>query len=128
MPIKVTLDFCTLEFIDKIAIAVINEGVHVDLETSKIIAQTCTNYFKQSPFVYLTHRKNSYSVDVTKYSTLVNQMENLKGFGVISTSLSARNAEIESLFLDLPFAIFDDLDEGLKWAKNILDNNPEKTI
>lgn len=126
MPIKITLDFCTLEFIDKIAIAVINEGVHVDYESSKIIAQTCSSYFKQSPFIYLSHRTNSYSVDVTKYSTFVNQMENLKGFGVISTSLSARNAEIESLFLDLPFAIFDNLEEGLKWAKNIIDNNPKR--
>ena len=124
----ITLDFCTLEFKGQIAIAVMNEGVHIDYNVSQMITQTCLDYFKDTPFVYLTHRKNSYSVDVTKYSTLVNQMENLKGFGVISTSLSARNAEIESLFLDLPFAIFDDLYEGLKWAKNILDNNPEKTI
>ena len=77
MPIKITLDFCTLEFIDKIAIAVINEGVHVDYEISKAIAQACTNYFKQAPFVYLSLRTNSYSVDVTKYSTLVNYHDEL---------------------------------------------------
>ena len=46
----------------------------------------------------------------------IEYMENLKGFGVISTSLSARNAEIESLFINIPFEIFDTLEDGIKWA------------
>lgn len=118
----ITLDFCTLEFKGQIAIAVINEGVHIDHDVSQMITQTCLDYFKDTPFVYLTHRKNSYSVDVTKY-TYINDMENLKGFGVISTSLSARNAEIESLFINIPFEIFDTLEDGIKWANTVLQND-----
>lgn len=118
----ITFDFCTIEFIGQIAIATIGEGVHVDYDTSIIITQTCIDYFKNKPFVYLTHRKNSYSVDVTKY-TYINDLNNLKGFGVISTSLSARNAEIESLFISIPFEIFDTLEEGIKWANTILEND-----
>lgn len=118
----ITFDFCTIEFTGQIAIATIDEGVHVDYDTSRIITQTCIDYFKNKPFVYLTHRKNSYSVDVTKY-TYINDLNNLKGFGVISTSLSARNAEIESLFISIPFEIFDTLEEGIKWANTILEND-----
>ncbi|MBN2867946.1 MAG: hypothetical protein JXK08_04680 [Flavobacteriaceae bacterium] len=118
----ITFDFCTIEFTGQIAIATIGEGVHVDYDTSRIITQTCIDYFKNKPFVYLTHRKNSYSVDVTKY-TYINDLNNLKGFGVISTSLSARNAEIESLFISIPFEIFDTLEEGIKWANTILEND-----
>ncbi|HIC33117.1 MAG TPA: hypothetical protein EYO76_14490 [Flavobacteriaceae bacterium] len=118
----ITFDFCTIEFTGQIAIATIGEGVHVDYDTSRIITQTCIDYFKNKPFVYITHRKNSYSVDVTKY-TYINDLNNLKGFGVISTSLSARNAEIESLFISIPFEIFDTLEEGIKWANTILEND-----
>jgi len=118
----IKFDFCKIEFVGQIAIATIEEGVHIDYDKSKIISQTCIDYFKNKPFVYLTHRKNSYSVDVTKY-TYINDMQNLKGFGVISTSLSARNAEIESLFISLPFEIFDTLKEGIKWANSILEND-----
>ncbi|MDA0176527.1 MULTISPECIES: hypothetical protein [Mesoflavibacter] len=118
----VKLDFCSLEFKDRVVIAIINEGIHIDYYYSKQIANTCLDYFKDQPFVYLTHRKKSYSVDVTKY-TFVNDLKTLKGFGVISTSLSARNAEIENLFISKPFEIFDTIEDALIWAKQVLEND-----
>ena len=122
----ITLNFCTLKMRDHIAIAEVNDGIHIDEYLSTIITDACLHYYDGKPFVYLSHRKHSYSVDVTKY-TYINDIKNLKGFGVISTSLSARNAEIENLFISLPFEIFDTLDEAIKWANKILKNNGVKT-
>ena len=121
---KTKLSFCTLLTSDNIIIAEINEGVVLNQDMSDEIIYFSSVVFKNNPFVYITNRINSYAVDPTIYKG-VSQVETLKGFAVVSTTLSARNAEIERLFLNKPFEIFSDLEEAKLWAIQILNKTIE---
>lgn len=121
---KTKLSFCTLLTSDNIIIAEINEGVVLNQDMSDDIIYFSSVVFKNNPFVYITNRINSYAVDPIIYKD-VSQLETLKGFAVVSTTLSARNAEIERLFLNKPFEIFSDLEEAKLWAIQILNKTIE---
>lgn len=121
---KTKLSFCTLLTSDNIIIAEINEGVVLNQDMSDDIIYFSSVVFKNNPFVYITNRINSYAVDPIIYKG-VSQVETLKGFAVVSTTLSARNAEIERLFLNKPFEIFSDLEEAKLWAIQILNKTIE---
>ncbi|PIB31804.1 hypothetical protein BFP78_07980 [Gaetbulibacter sp. 5U11] len=121
---KTKLSFCTLLTSDNIIIAEINEGVVLNPDMSDDIIYFSSVVFKNNPFVYITNRINSYAVDPIIYKG-VSQVETLKGFAVLSTTLSARNAEIERLFLNKPFEIFSDLEEAKLWAIQILNKTIE---
>ena len=121
---KTKLSFCTLLTSDNIIIAEINEGVVLNQDMSDDIIYFSSVVFKNNPFVYITNRINSYAVDPTIYKG-VSQVETLKGFAVVSTTLSARNAEIERLFLNKPFEIFSDLEDAKRWAIQILNKTIE---
>ena len=121
---KTKLSFCTLLTSDNIIIAEINEGVVLNQDMSDDIIYFSSVVFKNNPFVYITNRINSYAVDPIIYKD-VSQPETLKGFAVVSTTLSARNAEIERLFLNKPFEIFSDLEEAKLWAIQILNKTIE---
>ena len=121
---KTKLSFCTLLVSNNIIIAEINEGVVLNQDMSDDIIYFSSVVFKNNPFVYITNRINSYAVDPTIYKG-VSQVETLKGFAVVSTTLSARNAEIERLFLNKPFEIFSDLEDAKLWAIQILNKTIE---
>ena len=58
----VKLKFCTLSFYDRYVIAEINEGVHLDHQHNEALIEITENHYSK-PFVYITNRINSYSVD-----------------------------------------------------------------
>ena len=121
---KTKLSFCTLLVSDNIMIAEVNEGVIFNQDISDEIIYFASVAFKNNPFVYITNRIHSYAVDPTIYKG-VSQVETLKGFAVVSTTLAARNAEIERLFLNKPFEIFSDIEDAKLWAIQILNKTIE---
>ncbi|MGB5364411.1 MAG: hypothetical protein WBN17_14020 [Aureibaculum sp.] len=111
-------DFCILKFYDNYVISIINEGVTVSKDISDKICQTAINYYQGKPFVYITHRIHSYSVDPSVYHD-VSKIKNLAGFVVVSESkLSIKNALLEKIFLNKPFQIFSNLEDAVLWAEN----------
>ena len=52
---------------DNYLITVMHEGVTVSVESNKILIDLANQYFINKPFVYITHRKNSYGVDPSIY-------------------------------------------------------------
>lgn len=116
------LSSCTLKVYNDIIIAQINEGVVLIQTITDEMVDFIIPYFNGKPFVYITHRVHSYSVDPTVYIS-VSKIENLKGFGVVSTNhISLSSTDIEKLFLKKPFEIFTKLDEAIQWANIILKN------
>jgi len=113
-------DFCTMHIYDNHMIVVINEGVTVTPEHNNILIDVANTYYKNKPFVYITHRLNSYAVDPAIYKE-TSKILNLAGFCVVSSDYKAkRNAEIEKLFLNKPFEIFDTIEEATTWAKQVI--------
>lgn len=114
------LDFCTVSFHSKYMLVVMDEGITVTQSLHDVLVEKALEFYKYSPFVYLTHRINSYAVDTSIYSK-TSQLESLKGFGVITKNYKAKsNAEIEKLFLKKPFKIFEDLEGAVKWANSLI--------
>lgn len=114
--------FCTIEVYNDYVISYINKEHHLTPDQNKVLEDIAIDYFKDRPFVYITHRKHSYSVDPSIYLK-TSKIENLVGFAVVAeVLLSKGNAEIEKLFLDKPFEIFESLEDAKIWAKNIISN------
>ncbi|WP_347926234.1 hypothetical protein [Pontimicrobium sp. SW4] len=114
--------FCTIDVYNDYVISRINEGFHLTPDKNKILEDIANDYFIDKPFVYITHRKHSYSVDPSIYLQ-TSKVKNLIGFAVVAEApLSKGNAEIEKLFLNKPFEIFSDLDDAIKWAKSLVSN------
>ncbi|MEZ4797820.1 MAG: hypothetical protein R2785_11705 [Flavobacteriaceae bacterium] len=112
--------FCTIEVYDNYVISCINEGFHLTPDKNKILEDIANEYFYDRPFVYITYRKFSYSVDPSIYLQ-TSKIFNLAGFAVVAKApLAKGNAEIEKLFLDKPFEIFTSLNDAKSWAKTIL--------
>ena len=113
-------DFCTMHIYDNYMIVIINEGVTVTPEHNNVLLNVADTYYKNKPFVYITHRLNSYAVDPAVYRE-TSKISNLSGFCVVSSDYKAkRNAEIEKLFLNKPFEIFDTIDEATTWASQVI--------
>jgi len=115
----VKLKFCTLSFYDGYVVAKINEGVHLDQEHNATLIEVVEEYYNK-PFVYITHRVHSYSVDPSVYPRTT-KVKLLKGFAVVSEKYQAKiNAQIEQMFFEKPFEIFTKLDDAIKWANDII--------
>ncbi len=115
-----TFDFCEMTIYSNYVVTVMKEGVNVVPKHNEVLLKITDNYFKNKPFVYITHRINSYSVDPKVYHE-TSKIPNLKGFAVVSSDYKAKvNAQIEKMFFDKPFETFSTLDEAFKWADNLI--------
>ncbi|WP_296384167.1 hypothetical protein [Winogradskyella sp.] len=113
-------DFCDMTVYDNYVVVVIKEGVNVTPHYNDVLIEVTNTYYSNKPFVYITHRINSYSVDPKIYFE-TSKIENLKGFAVVSKEYKAKvNAEIEKMFFNKPFEIFGVLDDAIAWAKTII--------
>ena len=107
---------------DNYLITVMHEGVTVSVESNQILIDLANQYFKGKPFVYITHRKNSYAVDTAIYKE-TKKIENLIGFAVVSIKgMALTNASIEKMFFSKPFEIFEELDDATQWSKKMCDD------
>lgn len=113
-------DFCTMHIYNTYMIVVINEGVTVTPEHNNVLLNVADTYYRNKSFVYITHRLHSYAVDPAVYRE-TSKISNLAGFCVVSSDYKAkRNAEIEKLFLNKPFEIFDSIEEATSWANQVI--------
>lgn len=120
MPKNVIIDFAKIAIHDRFMIVEVNTGVHLNPDHHDVLEEVAKLYFKDDPFIYITHRKNSYSVDPIIYKK-TSQLKSLVGFAVVvDVPVSKANAEIEKLFLNKPFEIFQSLDNAIVWAKKVL--------
>ncbi len=117
---KLTFDFCEMHIYDNYMVVTMNDGVTIGVEHNKTLINVADTYYKNKPFVYITHRINSYSVDPAVYRE-TSKINNLVGFCVVSKNYLAKStAQIEKLFLNKPFEIFDTLKEAIEWSKSVL--------
>ncbi|WP_458626278.1 hypothetical protein [Winogradskyella sp. PC D3.3] len=116
----IDIDFCTLKFYDNYMLTIMKEGVHVDDVQNEMLIQIAEEFYKDKPFVYITYRINSYSVNPNIYAT-TSKMKSLAGFAVVCYDYKAKkNAQIEKLFLNKPFEIFCNLNEAFAWADKLI--------
>ena len=113
-------DFCDMTIYDNYLVVVVKEGVHIISEHNDVLIQIAETYYPDKPFIYITHRVNSYSVDPKIYHETA-KINNLKGFVVVSSNYQAKvNAQIEQMFFSKPFEIFTNLNEAFDWAEKTI--------
>ncbi|MBO3098088.1 hypothetical protein [Gelidibacter pelagius] len=113
-------DFCEMQIYDDYVIVIINEGITISPKHNIELNNVVETYFRNTKFVYISHRINSYAVDPATYFE-TSKIKNLKGFAVVSKDYKAKsNAEVEKLFLNKPLEIFDDLNKAISWKDSIL--------
>ena len=116
---RIKLDFCDVYIYDNYMVVTVNTGVNITIEHNSILTEIADSYYKNKAFVYITHRINSYSVDPAIYKE-TSKISNLVGFCVVSKNFMAKStAQIEKLFLNKPFEIFDTLPEAITWAQTL---------
>ncbi|WP_066220586.1 hypothetical protein [Formosa haliotis] len=116
----ITNEFGTLKLYEKYVFAQMNEGITITKDLNNILLQIANTYYKDSPFVYITNRKNSYSVDPAIYLE-TSKIKNLIGFAIVSNiPLALSNVKIERMFLDKPCETFDVISDAKQWANTLV--------
>jgi len=120
---SLTFDFCDVTIYDHYIIVIIKEGINVTPNRNNTLIQITETYFSNKPFIYISNRINSYSVDPKVYLK-TSEIQNLEGIAIVSNNYQAKiNAQIEKMFFNKPFEIFPELEEAINWANEII--NPE---
>lgn len=100
-------------------IAYMKEGITVSVNLNTFLLEIVRTYFPKDPFVYITHRVNSYAVDPAIYVE-ASKIKNLAGIAVVfGSEFAINNVDIEKMFLNKPFEYFYDLDEAIAWSDKI---------
>ncbi len=117
---KCELSFCSLELHRDCVIATMKEGITVMPEYNDILVLLSQAYFKNRPFMYITNRKNSYSVNPMIYVETT-KISNLIGFAVVSDEpIKKAMASFEELFFGKHFEVFQDMEEALEWKDKMM--------
>lgn len=115
-----TLNFCDLEIHKDYVLAIMHEGIIVDKENNTILIDIAEKHFKNTPFVYITHRINSYSVDPIVYIKTA-QIKSLMGFAIVSKSPNQKKlSTYEKTFFNKEFKLFEKMEEALQWKDKLL--------
>jgi len=106
----------TISVHKRVAIIEIAEGTSISYVNGHQTLKRLLSVIGDKPWVYISNRVNSYSLDPNDYTHL-NQISTLKGIGVIQYEKSIKTAlELEKMFIKNPFKTFDDLDSAIEWA------------
>ncbi|WP_299254593.1 hypothetical protein [uncultured Aquimarina sp.] len=114
------LDFCKLDVYQNYMIAVMKEGIVVSEENNSVLIKIAEKHFKKAPFVYITHRVNSYAVDPIIYIKTA-EVPNLLGFAVVSNDPKQKiQTTYEKSFFKKELRQFDDIESALAWKDSLI--------
>ena len=116
------LDIGFFQFYPNLVISEMREGVVVNFDNCLPIFMHGLEYYTvDTPLVYISNRKNSYSFDPTLHLEAKTIFSNLKGYGVVVyDEMNLRIAQLEQKFLDCPIGVFNSLDDAKTWGLNLL--------
>jgi len=109
-------------FYTNYVVAELHEGVAFSIENATEILNLGKIHFgKQTPFVYITNRKNSYSFNPTAHFKTTPIFPNLKGFAsVVYDDINKEIATLEQSFLNKPAEVFNNLEDAILWVEKMI--------
>ncbi|WP_298538559.1 hypothetical protein [uncultured Aquimarina sp.] len=117
------LGFAKVEIQEDFLKNTIAEGFLVTPEHNKLLLEFVKKYFNNKPFVYISNRVNSYSVDPTIYHETT-KIDNLIGLAVVSKNhRQQRLTELESKFFQKRIKYFTNMNKALEWKNELLEKN-----
>ncbi len=113
-------DIASIYFYGNFVVFEANEGIILSYKTGFSILLKSLNILKAKPWVYISNRVNSYSLNANDIKYL-NHIPSLKAVAVINYSeFSEMNAELEGRFFSKPFKTFNNIYDAAIWAKTFL--------
>ena len=109
----------TIRFYNNLVVMEAKEDVTISFRTGIFILLKVIYMVGTKPVIYISNRKNRYSVDPNDYKYL-DMIPNLKGIGIISYKYGLQSSELERRFINKPFATFHDLESAEAWARQTL--------
>lgn len=117
---QLNFPFGIISIHDNYVIGVMNEGATVTIDVNNAVLRIFDQYYKEKKFIYISHRLNSYAVDPNVYKRTA-KIKNLAGIAIVSKNqMALKNAEIEKLFINIPFETFINLEEATQWAAKLI--------
>lgn len=107
-------------FYENIVIVEAKEGILLSYKKDLSVVLLILNITKGKPWVYISNRINSYSIQPLDYKYL-NKVPSLTALGVVNyTEAGYLNSELEAKFCKKPFGMFHNLTEAVIWGKGYL--------
>lgn len=109
-----------LYFYDDYIISEVHEGVTIMHKDSlEILNLVHKHYGFKKPYGLISHRLNSYSVNLSELLPIAHEFGLLVANAVVAyTEISLKNFEIEKRVLMLKGESFRNMDEAIKWTKD----------
>lgn len=119
---KYQLDVGTFYFYENFMVSEITEGIALHFENaSEMLSLAKKHYNNKTPFVYIAHRKNSYSFNPTAHFKTTVMFPNLKGYAVvIYDTMNKEIADMERSFMNKPVGIFEGPDKAIDWVEGLI--------
>lgn len=115
-PILIKIDICNIQVFKSYSIVNIREGATVRPGDETVFKRLIAEFYGDRAFVYISHRVNSYAIDPIIYKE-ISKIDTLIGYAVVDErSRMYSSAQVEKLFYDKAFEMFDDLEAAKKWA------------
>ena len=110
------------EYYHNCIVGEINEGANATFETAIEPIQVGAQVFGYGKdFIYISHRINSYSVDLNGYHEAASIFPNFKGLAIVTKNKRRQVlANLERLFMKQPIKVFDNLESAFTWADEFL--------
>ncbi|MEE2772801.1 MAG: hypothetical protein VX712_11340 [Bacteroidota bacterium] len=116
------LAFTTLKFYKNFVVSTVHENSNLDESEIQELKDVIIDYYQNRPFVYISNRLHSYSVNPLIYVNLV-QLNLLKGICIVCEDFNRlQTANFERQFATMPFDLFQDLEEAKAWAKGLINS------
>lgn len=113
----------TVYFYDNFVVVEVNEGITLSYASGFSLLVSGLKHLGTKPWIYVSHRINSYAVVPTDYKYL-NRVPTLKGLVIINPNRAKKNTiELEQSFFKKPFMVANNFDEALAWGNDILKNS-----
>lgn len=113
-------DIGMVYFYNGIVVFEANEGIVLSYKTGFSILLQGLNYLGGNPWVFISNRIHSYSIETMDFKYL-NKVPTLKAVAIVNYSeIGHQNAELEGKFCEKPFKVFDNLQEAAIWGKGFL--------
>lgn len=119
------LGFGTFRLYRNLMIGEIAEGMTINADHAlELLSYSIPYYNEFCSVVYISDRKNSYSVDPLMHLETGKILTKLRGYGIVYyNDMNYRVAQLEQRFLSYPSKLFRSLEEAIPWAQQcILDS------
>ncbi len=112
--------FCRAEIHKDYVLTVMTEGITVIPKYNELLMMVAEQYYKNKPFVYISNRINSYSVDPSIHLEM-NKIPNLIGFAVISNNpIQKMQTKLEKSLFKKEYKLFNTMKSAIDWKNMII--------